>query len=598
MKIPLLNQFYNHSKERSLSFILLIALIIITVAVTYLKIKVQISIGPQWDAFDFLADAAYFAGQGFGYVDFIRPPLLSFLTSIFFRLGYTSEVSIFAVDGSLFVFGVIGLYLFLKLRFNSIMSFLGALIFISFPVVLLWVGAGYTDVASTSFSIWALYLTVLAVRKNPNFFCLSFPIATLAFLTRFPAAIIIFPMILYILINREKLKNFRTIFIGIFLSFLIMIPVFMFFWNTLGNPLAPFLQMFSGTVSTSSSAVRFAYNPDPFFYVTNSLYSLINMDFLNSSSWGIKITFFIAEILILYSVLMGLVIYIHKILKLLNIKLNLKKILEFKTSKILKISAIIVLFLIFIGTLGKISYLLSDIIFLILCFMFYPLLRHENLNYIDIDFLFLSLLVSYLIFDSFYPIKVCRYFIPMAPAFAYFIILGLSQFSTKLKFKIKNINITSVLSVLLALSLLFSTGSYLYQLENDPMAHGLNFKIQPTDKWFNMGITSKAFTGELYSENYNTKELKNVAEWLKINDPDYKNQLICSDYFWPQLNWYSKTNIKGLSIQDEKYIDTQLKNQSVDYYINMGSDGKLENYIEVAEFKTNFAPVVIYKKNY
>lgn len=597
LKTPRPNHFYNSLKGKSSSFIPLIISLIITIIITYLKINVQISIGPQWDAFDFLADAAYFAGQGFGYVDFIRPPLLSFLTSLFFRLGYVSEVTIFAVDGSLFVFGVIGLYLFLKLHFNNIMSFLGTLIFISFPVILLWVGAGYTDVASMSFSIWALYLTVLAVRKNPRFFCLSFPIATLAFLTRFPSAIIIFPMLLYILINREKIKNFRNILIGIFLSLLIMVPVFMFFWKALGNPLAPFLQMFSGTTGTASAS-RFSYNSDPFFYITNSLYSLINMDFLSSSSWGIKIAFFITEILILYSVLMGIVIYIHKLFKPLNIMSNLKNISKLKKSKITQILAIIVLFLIFIGTLGKISYLFSNLIFLVLCFIIYPLLRNEKLKDLDIDFLFLSLLISYLIFNSFYSIKVCRYFIPMTPAFTYFIVLGLSQFSTKLKFKIRNIRLTSILSILLTLALLFSIGSYLYQLENDPMAHGMNFKIQPTEDWFTFGITSKAFTGELYSENYNTKELKNVTSWLQNNDPNYKNQVIYSDYFWPQLNWYLKTDVRGFSNLDKKDIDAQLKDQNADYYIGMGSDGELKDYIKVSKFKTNFAPVVIYKRDY
>ncbi len=589
------NHFYNNLKEKSSSIIPLITLIIITIIITYLKINVQISIGPQWDAFDFLADAANFAGQGFGYYDLMRPPLLSFLTSIFFRLGYTSEVTIFAVDGFLFVLGVIGLYLFLKLRFNSIESFLGSLIFISFPVVLLWVGAGYTDIASTSLSIWALYLTVLAVNKNPKFFYLSFPIATLSILTRLPAAIILFPMIFYILINREKLKNFRTIFIGIFVSFLIMIPVFIFFYETLGNPFALFLQNLRATTTTTTttSVARFAYDPNPFFYITNSLYSLINMNLLNNNYLGMNIAFFIAVIMILYSVLIGIFIYIHKILKPLTIKSTLKNILKLEKPKIIIILVIIILFLIFVGTLGKISYLFSEIIFLILCIMLYPFLRHENLKNLDIDFLFLSLLVSYLIFNSFYPIKVCRYLIPMTPAFAYFIILGLSQFSVKLKFKIKRVRITSILSIILTLALLFSIGSYVYQLENDPLSHGLNFNLKPVNQSFQFQIDSKAYNGKLYSENYNTLELKNISIWLKEYDPNYKNKIIYSDYFWPHLSWYLKTNIGGLG--NQKNINDELKKQDVTYYICM-SNVHLKDYFLLTKFKTNFTHIVIYKK--
>jgi hypothetical protein len=66
-------------------FIMLITLIV--VVLVYYRVLVQMEIGPVWDTYDFLSNAMYFAGQGFGYADLTRPPLLPFLTSLLFRLG-------------------------------------------------------------------------------------------------------------------------------------------------------------------------------------------------------------------------------------------------------------------------------------------------------------------------------------------------------------------------------------------------------------------------------------------------------------------------------------------------------------------------------
>ncbi len=94
--------------------------------ITYYRILVQIDIGPVFDSFVFLSNALVFAGHSKGYSDLLRPPLFSFIISLIFRLGYISLNTIFVVDGVLFVFGVIGLYLLLKIKFNDLESFLGA----------------------------------------------------------------------------------------------------------------------------------------------------------------------------------------------------------------------------------------------------------------------------------------------------------------------------------------------------------------------------------------------------------------------------------------------------------------------------------------
>ena len=102
--------------------------------------------------------------------DLLRPPFFSFIISLFFRLGYTDAGTIFVVDGILFVFGVIGMFLLLNTRFNDLESFLGGLIYATFPVVLLVLGFGFSDLASVSFTIWAFYFLILAVERDCNYF--------------------------------------------------------------------------------------------------------------------------------------------------------------------------------------------------------------------------------------------------------------------------------------------------------------------------------------------------------------------------------------------------------------------------------------------
>ena len=138
------NKFYSTLKKYS-PYISLILLTLIVSVITYYRVIIQMDIGPLSDSCDFLSDALVYAGQGMGYADLLRPPLFPFITSLVFRLGYISTNTIFVVDGVLFVFGVIGFYLLLKLRFNDIESFLGALIFSTFPMVIAVLGFGFSE---------------------------------------------------------------------------------------------------------------------------------------------------------------------------------------------------------------------------------------------------------------------------------------------------------------------------------------------------------------------------------------------------------------------------------------------------------------------
>ncbi len=534
---------------------LLVILTIIISWIAYQRVLIQVNIGPGWDTFAFLANAMDFAGKGFGYAEFDRPPFLSFLTSIPFRLGYTNEATIFFVDGILFVFGVVGLYLFLKLRFDSIQSFLGALLFASFPVILSWVGLGYTDVASVSFSIWALYLLVLAVKKDSRFFYLSFPVAMMAFLTRYTAGLILFPILFYILISGRYLQNFKNMVIGVIGSFIVLIPFLILNNEKLGDPFTPFFSFFAG--SETSGLESIAYQPNPFYYLVN-LSSYISKD-STFSMWLVYIIVFI--------IIIGIVLYLYDIFKLelmkRRVKGHISKIFNIERTST-KIQAVIFLIflVLFIGTFNRVSYMTSELIFFVLGFSAFILLKDVKIKDVEIDLLFLSWFMTYFIFHSTFAVKVDRYFITMAPAFSYFVILGISEISNKLRLKIKNVNLTSwVVSLVLVLMLLSSTTSYLYAMPD--------------------------------KEDYIVKDSKITSEWFSKYDPDYKSKLIYSDV-WPTFSWYLGTDIKPMPFfKDNKAFNHELEKYNVDYYLTVYGNRSLTSYDQVGQFGT----VSVYKKN-
>ncbi|MEN6553448.1 MAG: hypothetical protein ABFC34_11270, partial [Methanobacterium sp.] len=133
----LMNIFKKHSTH-----ILLVTLIAIVSLITYYRVLIQFEMGPLSDSCDFLSDALVFAGQNMSYFDASRPPFFSFLLSLIFRTGYVSTNAIFILDGLLYIFGVVGLFFLLKLRFNDLQSFLGALLFATFSEVLAYVSVG------------------------------------------------------------------------------------------------------------------------------------------------------------------------------------------------------------------------------------------------------------------------------------------------------------------------------------------------------------------------------------------------------------------------------------------------------------------------
>jgi len=539
-------------KKNRISIIFLLLLTIIVSVITYYRILIQIDIGPVFDSFVFLSNALVFTGHSTGYTDLMRPPLFSFIISLAFRLGYSSVNTIFVLDGLLFVFGVIGLYLLLKIRFNDLESFLGGLLYVSFPIVLLYLGFGFSDLTSVSFSIWAIYFMILAIRKDSKFFYLAFPFAMFAFLTRYNSGLLIFPIFLYIMMNRNKIE-YKNFILGIVASIIVIIPVFIFFFEKFGNILYPFINFSSTSTTASAASGTASYNPNVFFFVD-------------------KFPAFVGTqgIIIMMIVVLGVVLYLFlrifkdnnsdKLFKGMNIKNNVIKI---------KWIAFVILGIIFLGSFDKTVYIISELLFLPLAYLFYDLSKNR-IKDLDIYVMVFTWFMVFFIFSSIFVIKDTRYFLLMAPPVAYVMILGLSEISKALNFKIKDVNVLfPMIAIILTAIILFSTATQL------PIIMNANNDITLADE-----------------------QVKMASQWVINYDPDYKNKIIYSDLS-PNFSWYLNTTVKQLVLPTTNLtisngnnvtsnrdvaINNYLSSNGADYYLCDIQGLNLNSYKSIKQF--------------
>ncbi|CDG64942.1 putative membrane protein [Methanobacterium sp. MB1] len=533
-------------RSHGLDIICLIILFIILFLVVSYRIKLQMGMGPGWDTYAFLDNALEYAGMGTGYIELDRSPVLPFLTSLVFRAGFVSELSIYLVEGILFILGVVGFYCLLRLRFNSLESLAGCAVYISFPVILSWLGVGYLDISSVSISIWAIYTTVLAVKRNPRYFYLAFPLAMIAFLTRFTAGFVVFPIILYILMGGNYLHHLKKMLIGLLISVLIIIPYLVFMYQKAGDPFITITSLLS--IQSESGSGLAAHTAD-------SLYYLKAMDIFVSIPGQFHNQIYYLFILI---IVIGAVIYLYNLFKGRNFHWN-SSIVKFKT---LLLGGLV---LGFIFTFSKISSMASIGLVVLICYVVYDLMR--NREKLDLDLLFVVWFMAQFIAHEQFAQKVDRYFITMAPALVYFLILGLNQIAGKLKISFRKVNITSyILPLLLLMVALLSTNNYLIDMD-----HSMD------DNNANKDLVDK---------------MELAANWLKEYDPQYSTKKIRSNQ-WPAMVWNLRTYMdKQPTWKTTEMVLHELEKNDIDYYISTEALNS-EAYPRVAQF----GAVSIYQKN-
>lgn len=543
----------------------LILLMILVGVISYYRLLIQIDIGPLSDTCDFLLNALYFSGQGVGYYDWTRPVFFPLLIAIVFKLGFVSATAAYVVDLLIYIFGLIGFYLLLNQHFNKIESFFGGLLLATFPSIVILSGLGFSDFTCGAFIIWALYFLVLAVKKNLKFFILFFLFWTMAFLSRFNAGLILFPVVLYIFMNKKEIKSYKYIGLGILASLLIIIPVLWFYQIKFGNILYPFAGSFNAT-SNAVSPDYHPYNSDLLFYVKGFF-----------SYTGFQ------SLLITLLIIIGLAVYATIGVKNKpDIKNKLTNIVNREKGNLkFKLLIFIVLTLIFIVTFDQVHYLVSEVIFLGVGLTFFILIKEFNIKNIDLHLLVLSWFMAFFIFNSVFDVKSSRYFILMAPGVAYLLLLGLKIVFSKLTVKLKKGKfIFPAFALILTILMLLSTASILTSIPE--------------------GYQGTKITNE---------KIALASEWFVNYEPDYKNKVIYSN-LWPYLAWHLKADVKIMftfkdnqaflggvkdnttfTTQDNLVSNNYLENNNADYYFS-SDPMNLTSYKPIKQFGS----LVIYER--
>lgn len=554
--------FNEHKKD----IIAISSLLIIIVAITLLLLNIDGKAGVYYvrDVFFYLNNALFYAGYDTGLANTRGlSPLIPMITSIFFRMGFISDTTIIIVSSIFYIFSALGMYLLLRLRFNEVLSFTGSMLLSTFPLVIVWVTKGMLDIPGMCLSIWTVYFAILAFRKNTKFLYVAFPLAVLGFFTRYTAVLMIPIILIPFLLVKEPItfikENIKDIAIGMGMGALVF-AIFIGIYLNLNIGLTFISQ--GGYVSNSTdNAISTATN-NVFYYVNNFLIYLGTPKFVPYSlkpgafqigkmQWVGGYPSIISYILIAI-LLAGIVLYLRKLFSSEN-----REILK-KEDKKLKLAIFAIGLVLFILTYLKISIIYSIILISISMLALYRLLDKTDMDHFPLDFIIIYWFVVNFSFFSYYHIKVDRYFMPMLPVVAYFLILSLTLIFDRLKSvrymdKIKVIAPIGLICLILLCTCVFALGNAPHTFDNQMHP---NFMTASSEE-------------------------KAVGEWLVKYDPQYMNKTIWADR-GGDMSFILKMQIPSYEkVSNETNFTSEMVKNNVEYFIAKDNKTIGEPYVEI-----------------
>lgn len=448
------------------------------------------------DVYVYLLNALYYSGTNIRSTGTIYlSPLICFLTSIFFYLGFVDKQAIYIVTGAFAVFGNIGFYLLLKRYFDENLSLTGTIIYCSLTLYLTWLANGTLDIPAVSMIIWIALFTVIAINDNPKFYQYAIIFVVLGVFTRYTILLTLPALALYYVyengfkIDRKDLKYIgKGIGIGVLLV-IITLSAIMIMGNghfAAGN------QITDGVKGTQGSQNDPAYNTDVSYYVVNFVNFISNSHtvidgnpILNNPtplSWAVMLILIIG---------MGLWLYEHK--------RNVEK----------KDIVPLLFFIVGIISFTRISSVATTLFVLIGLYF----LGKDSEN--KTVYFMLAWIFSNIIFFSYYSIKVNRYLLPIFPAVVYFILLSIDTINERF-----NINPNMIPIILIVLFMI--------------QAFAFTYTFEPTNEF---------------------KTIEEVSDYIINNHPDYENISI-GVYNVRAFNWWLGGNLLAIDSSEESIIDS------------------------------------------
>lgn len=572
--------------------IVIVFSLLVTSALIYINSTSNILGHSYRDVFFYLIQALRFSGyqiNGYEYVYYLSP-LVPYLTSILFRFGFVSEISIFIVTGAFYLLSIIGIYYLLKLRFNKNISCIGALLYGSLTINLIWAANGTLDIPSISLSIWSIYCFILAMEKDQKYFYLAFPLAILSFLAKYTGALIFAVFILYFLSKRDIFGNIKRylkhLIGGIVAGFVVLIPFFNYYITN--NIPFGFLNQAEEISSTTTTGANLIAKPveNQLFYYFEHIPQCINV---RHEIVGYIVVFIgiIGLIYGFYKLCSYIQDYYRKSEKSISISFFEKIKLRKEIYVILLILSLISMILAFF-TASKVSFIISEMIFYASALLFsiafnslFADLSRLNLftnknkelknqkrykyKFFNYDLAMLAWFMGYMIFFSAHLTKAERYFTAFAPGFVFFISYSLDTIVNILNEKpifnsnALKTNLPKMVGILFIILLLVSTANFLTMDKHDPL----------------------------------TDNEKDASMWIKENIPNYNETSIWADR-GPIYAWYLKSSVEYRTENvNMSEIGEYLDDRNASYYIASPWNSDVNGFTKM---KT-FGNVTIYKND-
>lgn len=553
-----IKSFFNDLNLTKKDGIYLLALTVFSILLSVHLIDVNYSLNFKSDPFVYLINGLVYAGmqghiENYSYGMFLTP-VVSFLTSLLFRLGIVDKIAIMIVSDSISILGQIGLYLLFRTKFKEVYSFFGCILFASFHIILTIWGGGGIDIPVCAFSIITFLFMVLAVDKNPKYYIPTSIFLIISIFTKYDALFIIPILFLYYLAkhdffnlldlaisDRDELKTVIKNYIKseefkyIVISLVIAVVLFILFceviWSYGANLtfLTQSQESLNGFNSAKAARSHFYYN-DKKYYITN-LY-----------------TFFYPQISYWFSLIIPAIIAIGTVFNFANIIRRRKEypmVRDYKTShfKYLLVGLIIILIPIALIGFKYISHMVTNVAILTICVCLLSLADKFDIDKrtFNLDIFFLAWIFVFAVFFSFITIKGQRYLIIALPAVVYFVLRTIEEILKKFK----DSNILKIALIIIAAIII---------------VYSLTF----------------TFTDGNFDTERNNTAIQEVYDYLVEYDPDYLNKNLSSDYSYGSRfgTWTLK--------KDVRYVKLGVIDQSQsDYLIVKHDNASLTNYTEI-----------------
>ncbi|MGN0176400.1 MAG: glycosyltransferase family 39 protein [Methanobrevibacter sp.] len=510
------SEFNINKKDK----IYLIAILIFSTILVGYYINFNNSIGISCsDVYVYLLNSLYYTGEQVNITQFVYiSPVICFLTSLLFRVGFVDKLAIYLVTGLFAIIGNIGFYLLLKKFFNEELSLTGTILYSSFSLYLVWLANGTLDIPAVAIIIWIALFTIIAVKENPKYYQYVIPLMVIGLYTRYTVILTLPAFFLYyILENGLKIKKEDRKYIkkGLIIAIIIAVVIFLIVFVMGNGRFDAASQMVNGVKGDSGSKSDPAFNPDSSYYLVNYLNFISN----SHTVFEANPTLYSPTILsyaILALLIIGTVfwLYDHKN----NFNLSKKDIFA------------IGIILIAIISFNRVTSVITSILAYIGIYLLAKDREYNN------GVFMLGWILANAIFLSFDIVKVNRYILPTFPPFIFFVLIAIENIHSHVRI---NKNIIPIVLIVLFVA----------------QAFAFTATVEPTDKYLSP---------------------EEISNYIIDNNPDYENMTIGAYNIRP-YSWWLGSNTIGIPSGNQSGIDQS----NISYYISNNPLDNLTNFQEI-----------------